>query len=459
MWRRVAGRWGLSFAALALILYAYHAWLPVNATTVALTLLLFILLVAARWTLRHAVVRSVAASLGYNYWFLPPEGALTIHDPQNWLALGAFLATSVVGSRLSQRARGEAAEAQARERELGVLFRLSRALLATDRGSELQRALPEVVREAAEARSALLFLLDGERTFHAGPAPAMDGLAELALRLSSPEVGADGAAAVPLRAGARPRGLLVLLGGRLSEESLPALGGLVSIALDRAQALEDAARSEALKKSEQLRTLVLDSITHELRTPLTSIRGAATALLYEPGAPEAERCELLAIIDEESDRLNRLLGQALEMAELQSHEVRMEFRPIAVSALLADAAEHCPGHPVEVELAPKLPAVRANLLENAAKYSPAGSPVRASAAKDGALVRFSVADRGAGIPLAEQELIFDRLYRSPAQAGLTSGTGMGLAISRAIVEAHGGVLSVASRPGHGATFSFTLPAA
>ncbi len=476
---RAWARWTAGFAVLAAIVLVYHRWFHVNPTTVALTLLLFILSVAARWTLRHAIVMSVAATLAYNYWFLPPEGGFTINDPQNWLALLAFLATSVIGSRLSQRARGEAEEAQSRERELRALFTLSRDLLQTEKVGELVGALPPIVRGAAGARSLLLYLLDGERVFYAGEPPrAAFGLPELrglALRLNAPELGPGGEARIPLRAGVRPRGLLVLEGARLSTESLETVGGLVSIAFDRAQALEDAARSEAAKKSEQLRTLVLDSITHELRTPLTSIKGAASALLFAPAMGQPSRRELLSIIDEESDRLNRLVSQAVEMARLEAHEVRMNFAPVPVEDLPAHAEEAIAAaratHTLRVDLPhlPQLPAVLAdaemigkvlsNLLENASKYSPAGSTITVTARERDGAVLVSVADRGIGIDAAEQSLVFDRLFRSRTQDGVTPGTGMGLAISRAIVESHRGALSVESRLGEGSTFTFSLPVA
>ena len=454
----------------------YHRWFQVNPTTVALTLLLFILSIAARWTLRQAIVMSVASTLAYNYYFLPPDGAFTIDDPQNWLALMAFLATSVIGSRLSQRARGEAEEARSRERELAALFTLSRDLLQTEKVGELVGALPPIVRGAVRARSLLLYLLEGERVFQAGeasgPMPDAAELRALALGLAAPELGPEGEARIPLRAGVRPRGLLLLRGATLSTESLQTVSGVVSIAFDRAQALEDAARSEAAKKSEQLRTLVLDSITHELRTPLTSIKGAASALLFAPAMAEASRRELLSIIDEESDRLNRLVSQAVEMARLQAHEVRMNFAPVPVAMLPAHAEEALAAaretHSLQVDL-PALPPVLAdvemigkvlsNLLENASKYSTAGSPITVTAEQRGGAVHLSVADRGIGIDASEQPLVFDRLFRSRTQAGVTPGTGMGLAISRAIVESHRGILSVESTLGEGSTFTFSLPVA
>lgn len=262
----------------------------------------------------------------------------------------------------------------------------------------------------------------------------------------------------------------MLTGVHVSTETFQAVGGLVSIALDRAQALEDVARGEATKESERLRTLILDSITHELRTPLTSIKGAASTLLHTPDVSDGDRLELLTIVDEEADRLNRLVGQAVEMAQLEAQEIHMNFVPIALPELVEQAQETCATvlttHPVTVTL-PELPRVSAdaemvskvlcNLLENAAKYSAPQSPIFISAEQKDGQVLTSVADRGVGIDPAEQSLIFDRLYRSRTQTGTTPGTGMGLAISRAIIESHRGTLTVTSQPEHGSVFTFSLP--
>ena len=465
----------LAFGALAGIVVAFHQWVHANPTTVALTLVLFVLLLAARWSLRYAVVISLAATACYNFYFLPPIGTFTIADPQNWLALFTFLATSVVGSRLSQRARDEAEQARTRQREVEILFTLSRELLQAETVAELVNALPERISRAARAEAVLVFLLDGDRLYQTGP-PTMSHVQlphfrQLALSLAAPETTPDQETRIPLRAGVRPRGLLILTGVRGSAETFEAVGGLVSIALDRAQALETLTRNEANKESERLRTMILDSITHELRTPLTSIKGAASTLLTTDNVSPEDRYELLTIIDEEADRLNRLVGQAVEMAQIEANEVHMNFAPVAMTQLLEQAQQSCAWvastHPVTVDL-PVLPLVSAdlamvgkvlcNLLENAAKYSKPESPIFISAEHKNGQVLTSVADRGVGIDPAEQSLIFDRLYRSRTQAESTPGTGMGLAISRAIIESHRGSLTVTSQPEHGSVFTFSLPA-
>jgi two-component system, OmpR family, sensor histidine kinase KdpD len=444
---------------------------------VALTLLLLVLFLSAQWGLRYAVATSLVATAAYNYYFLPPIGTFTINDPQNWLAMFAFLAVAVVGSRLSERAREEAEDARRRQRELEVLYGLSRQLLQTENVASLLNAISPAIMLVTRADSIVLYLLDGDRRYMAGDGAEIQsgtqmddiGLRQLAQTLPAPDtVGLQ--ARVPLRVGVRPRGLLLINGVSLSTETLEAIGGLISVSIDRAQALEDVTRGEAAKESERLRSLMIDSITHELRTPLTAIKAAASTLLLPKTLDGEGQRELLTVIDEESDRLNQLVSEAVEMAQLDTKEVHMTFAPTEVGALVEKAVSNCSSllddREVRVSL-PALPEVMAdadfitkvltNLIENAAKYSPAGSPISVSAERKGGVVSVSVADRGIGIDLSEQSLIFERFYRASVPSQQTWGTGMGLAISRAIIEAHQGTLSVTSQLGEGSVFSFTLP--
>lgn len=468
--------WLSTLGALGAIVLIYHRWLHVNPTTVALTLVLYVLVVAAQLRLQYAVVASIIATACYNFFFLPPVGTFTVADPQNWLTLFAFLATSVIGSRLSQTARNEADQARSRQRELEVLFSLSREFLRTENVAEITSALPILINIATQAQQSTLYLLAGDRIYRAGDPRSIPAerppFRQLALSLSEPELLPDGIVNIPIRAGVRPRGLLQLTGLRVSKDTLRAIGGLASIALDRAQALEEVARSEAGKESERLRNLILDSITHELRTPLTSIKGAAGTLLTMNTVSAEDQHALLTIIDEEADRINRLVAQAVEMAQLEAQEVHMDLHPVDLSEIVDEARQNCAWvwttHAVTISL-PALPRVNAdptmigkvlcNLLENAAKYSPAGSPILISAEQKNGFVVTSVADRGVGIDPFEQALIFDRLYRSRAHSQQKPGTGMGLPISRAIVESHHGALTVTSQTGHGSVFSFSLPVA
>lgn len=467
-----ARRWATAAIALAVIVCAYHLFAAANPTTIALTLLLLVLALA-RWGLRFAVATSLVATLCYNYFFLPPIGTLTIADPQNWLTLFAFLATSVIGSRLAEQARREAEQARGRQRELTVLYQLGRELLQADDVSSLLTTIAPAVQRVTSA-SAVTFLMVEGQGFAAGD-PQEESLPEarrLLLSLpASTERLSSGQVVVPLRAGVRPRGLLLLRGTALSTDTLDAVGGLVSISMDRAQALEEVTRTRTAQESERMRKVMIDAVTHELRTPLTAIKAAVTTLTSAKDLAGEDERELLSVIDEEADRLNRLVARAVEVTQLEAHDAQMLFAPVSAAEIAHEALDESAvalgRHVVEVDVSETLPLlcgdaaylakVLSNLLENAAKYSRAGSLIRLEAQQQDATLVFSIHDRGVGIDSSELGLIFDRLYRAKTQSDKVPGTGMGLAISRSIAEAHGGTLQVASVLGEGSVFRLALP--
>ena len=466
-------RWCGCGTALGAIV-AFDRWvLHANPTTVALTLLLLILFIAANWGLRYAIVTSILATGAYNYFFLPPVGTFTVADPQNGLALVVFLVTAVFASRSSDRIRSESEEAKRRQGELEVLYRLSRALLQTDELVHLTNSIPQSVALATGARAVLFYLLDGDRIYRTGAEwPTQLGTDELKEISHAPgptSSSGEAESIVPLRTGVKPRGVLIVRGVQMSLETLQALGGLVSVSLDRAQAIEGVTRAEAGKESERLRALMLDSITHELRTPLNAIKGSVCSLLLTELPPKSVH-ELLSVINDETDRLNNLVSQAVEMSQLDTQEVRMSFSPHTVDELVAALTAATKtitfDHPLSSRIPEGLPLVEVdpvwiekllvNLVENAAKYSKAGQPIVVSAEHRGSFVAIGVADRGFGIDVMEQALIFDKFYRAQNRSRGTAGTGMGLAICRAIAEAHGGTIAVTSQVGNGSVFTFTL---
>jgi len=224
------------------------------------------------------------------------------------------------------------------------------------------------------------------------------------------------------------------------------------------------------RESNHLRTAIVDSVTHELRTPLTSIKASVTALLTNSRLQPSQRNDLLIVINEEADRLNQLVGEAVETAQLDTG-VKLDLKPHALEEIIDAARKECRTLlrrcSISVQLQQGLPAARADLklakkalmqlLENAAKYSPPDEPITITAELTGNVVLTSVADRVSGIDDSEQTLIFERFYRGKDHRYAVQGTGMGLPIASAIVKAHGGTLSVTSRRGHGSIFSFTLP--
>jgi two-component system sensor histidine kinase KdpD len=276
---------------------------------------------------------------------------------------------------------------------------------------------------------------------------------------------------MPLRMGVRSVGALGLSGCDLSRESLEAVGSLAAISIERANTVEKLSRSEAARESDRLRSVLLDSVTHEFRTPLTAIKASAETLLSDVELERPQRKDLLAVINEESDRLNRLVGEAAEVAQLDSHQVHLRFakHPIreAIDAAIQNSEQALRRHALEVTISQTLPPVRmdvdriaevlTHLLENAGKYSPPETSIHITAELRDSDVVTSVADHGPGVGEMEQEMIFEKFYRGRDQRMIIQGTGMGLAIAKAIVELHGGKMGVTSQLGRGSLFYFSLP--
>ena len=474
LWQR-AIRFAVALAIVAAITAFFRKVLPeVNQTTVALSFLMAILAVSAVWGMAVSVFMSIVAVLAFNYYFLPPIGTLTIADPQNWVALFAFLATAVVGSQLSDRIRHEADAANQRRREIEKLYVFSQKLLGEGNVIQLLNAIPNHLADAFEAGAASLFLAEKNKFYRSGQGGLHLDEEKMKVAFSRDEPSVDSQAGLcfaPVRVGLRPIGSFGASGCILSRQTLEAAGTLIGIAIERARAVEQLSKTEADRQGERLKSALLDSITHDFRTPLTSIKASATSLLSTGDHNSAQQRELLSVIDEECDRLNHLVEEATEIAQLESGEVELEFKSVRVDELIGAALSHCHkalgAREVRVQIAPELPPVRADLnrakevfvqlIDNANLYSPKDRPISISAEKNGNFVTISVADQGPGIEDLEQGMIFDKFYRGKDQRYLVQGTGMGLPIAKAIVEAHGGSLGVMSQVGHGSVFSFSLP--
>ena len=332
----------------------------INATTVALALLVVVLFVATAYGSGPAVVASLVGGVCFNYFFLPPVGTLNIADPHNWIALLAFLITAITAGQLSARAKRRAEEAYAAQQEV-------------------------------------------ERLYH-----------------------------------------------------------------ELQDSFERSSQAKALKQSERLKSALLDAVTHDLRTPLTSIKASVTTLLdgersRERGAAEGQlgnegRREMLEVIDEEADRLDRFIEGLMELARIEAGEMHLRRKWSSLNEIIVAAMKRAEprtrAHRIELWLDEELPAVRVDeramsevvyvLVENAAKYSPPASVIRVLA-KGGeeSSVQLVVEDKGPGIPVELRERVFDKFFRAMRDGDKSkSGTGMGLAIAKGIVEAHGGHISI-----------------
>lgn len=467
-------RFALGLGLVAGIAFFYSRFFHANNTTVALTFLLAILVVSTAWGIAVSSAMAVAAVLAFIYFFPRPADHLTFGDPQNWMTLFAFLVTAIIGGQLSSRARRQAEEADQRRREVERLYDFSQKLLASGNAIELLNAIPRQIVDSFEVGAAALFLAEKQKIYRSGlDIPQLDAerLKAVAAREELQIDPAGSLSFVPVRLGVRVVGSLGISGTVPSRESLDALGTLIAIAIERARAIEQLGKTEAAQEGERLKSALLDSITHDIRTPLTSIKASATSLLADPAPDTPRQRELLTVIDEEANRLNTLVGEAVEIARLEAGEFELELKPQPVGAIVAAALEQTKSllgdRPVEIQIPPGLPPVRADLTRvqnalaqlilNAHFYSPPGRPISIGAEANGNFVLTHVADRGSGIEDLELGLIFDKFYRGKDQRYRVQGTGMGLPIAKAIIEAHGGTIGVVSQLGHGSVFTFTLP--
>ena len=468
-------RFAASAAIVSVIVLMYSKWLHVNPTTVSLTFLLAILAVSAYWGLRYAIFMAILATLGYNYFFLPPLYQFTIADPQNWVALFAFLFTAIVASQLSERARKQAEGSNRQRAEVERLYSFSQALLLSDNVYGLLNLIPKYAVDSFGVSRAAVFVEGKETYFYDVSSQSLFPVEQLKAISSRGEPVMDRERHIcfmPLQMGVRSVGAIGLAGCDLSRETLEAIGSLIAIAIERAHTVDKLTRAEAARESDRLRSVLLDSVTHEFRTPLTAIKASAETLLSDAQLDPQQRKELLTVINEESDRLNRLVGEADEVAQLDTHQLEFHFGlhsiREAVDAALQSVRQSLQRHPLEIKIPENLPKIKmdvdrisevlVHLLENAGKYSPPDTPIHVVVEQRlGGDIVTSVADRGPGIEDMEQDMIFEKFYRGRNQRTAIQGTGMGLAIAKAIVELHGGTIGVRSQVGHGSVFFFSLP--
>jgi two-component system, OmpR family, sensor histidine kinase KdpD len=439
----------LSLAAVVLVTGVIFALKPVAPVLSLGVLYLFAVLpVAAVFGLRYAVGVSIVSMLAFNFFFLPPLYTFTLADRSNWLVLAVYVVTAIVVGSLASRYRNGKAEAEQREREAALLADIAADLL---RGAQLEEGL-----ELVEERTA-----------------AVLGVSSVRIALGERPKTAKHESPHPLTVGGRTIGLLFTPENEepvlaTQRRFLPAVASLLGVAIERETLEREALAADALRRSDTVKTAVIQAVSHDLRTPLATIEQALDGL--ESGELELtdeDRTALLETIRAEHGRLKRLVENLLDLSRIQAETAEAHPQVWTVEELVAQALDDLPGAERVVVTSPEeLPPVRvdatqvqralANVLENALRVSPRNEPVnvRLTATRQDVLVR--VTDHGPGIPESERERIFEPFHRVAGHSD-QPGAGLGLAIARGFTEANGGRMWLESRQGQGASFVVAFP--
>lgn len=514
------------------IIYFWHLYPRIP--NISIVYLLVVLALASTRGRYAAILASIVASLSFDYFIVPPLYIFTMYRVEEWIALGVFLIDAVLTGHLASALRQRAQQASRREYETRVLYDLVRE---TTHEEEPRRQL-EVIAHAIQevfaswgVQECAILQPDEHKTFQLQShseqmhlSPEVQAAASWVMQHQQRVALSDEATRpfatrivrhvltpfytsaqkmrcstwfLPLLVGQRSVGVLYLRvleqqGGMKWAEQLEesfaqsnSQGRFFATFLDQAAALiergrlrSENMRIELLQRTDALRSALLSSVSHDLRTPLAIIKASASSLLQEDvDWDEEERHSFALIIEREVDRLNRLVGNLLDMSRIENGAIKPEKEWYSFPALLVDVLErlhpllqdrqvclHVPDNlpPVELDYL-HIDQVLTNLIENAVRYTPASTPIEIEARYAEGELMVSIADRGPGIPAHDLERIFDKFYRvlTSRQQGKAevapAGSGLGLAVCKGLVEAHGGHIWATAREGGGVTFTFTLP--
>jgi two-component system sensor histidine kinase KdpD len=494
-WRNYA--WSAAAVAVTVgIAWAFNAVMTHAVGSIAMFFLVPVLLIAVSFGLRPALATAFLSVMAYNFFFLPPLYTFTITDPNNWLSFAILLLVAVTAANLAARVRAQANIAALRAQIAGELYQFTGKLAASARLDDILWAAAFQI--ASMLRVNVVILLPDPRTkrleIRAGypPEDELDPQ-DIAAAMWSWEKGAaagrnaetlPGARRLflPMRTGHGPVGVVGLLGrdgqGFLSPDERRLLDSLLdqtALAVERSLLAARVDEAQVRAEADKLRVAMLSSLSHDLRTPLASILGASTSLLSGAGLYNAQQTQdLLSTIREEAERLDRFVGNLLDMSRLEAGALGVKPEESQVGDLVNAAAtrlsRRLSAHRVTLDLPGDLPPVWVdpllaeqaivNVLDNAAKYAPEDSAILVRAGIDDARVMLTVQDEGAGIPSGDLPHIFDKFYRAKAADRRAAGTGLGLAVARGFVEAFGGTLDAANRRDRsGAVLTMTLPVA
>lgn len=411
--------------------------------------LLAVLLISTYWGLWLGLFTALLSAATFNWFHIAPTGRFHIADSQNWAALGVFLAAAGIASTVAGVARSRATEARRRQEEADLAAGMARTLLGGARLGDVLADASRLLAEALELRAA---------TIELGAVPSRTGYVTVPL-----DLGRAGAATLlvhdELDDGAKRR---------LTERVVPSLEALLAAALERERLQREVVETEALRRSDVLKTSLLRAVSHDLRSPLTAILAAGDAV-GSHSLPATAREELASMITAEAGRLSRLVEQLLDLSRLEAGTAAPRQDWCSVEEIVASAIEHLDHQgvrvPIRMAIDPNLPFLDAdaaqlervfvNLLENARRFS-GGHPVEVQARQLDGVLEIVVADRGPGIAAEELPHVFEPFRRAGGDPE-HSGSGLGLAIVKGFVEANGGRVWATSRAGHGAVFSVELP--
>jgi len=447
-----------------------------------------VVLVAVRFGRGPAALAAVLSVGSFDFFFVPPRFSFAVSDVQYLLTFGIMLAVGLITGQLTAGLRFQARVASHREERAGSLYEIARDLSGAVQIDQVVRISDESIERTFRASAALLLPNDaGQLAMTSSRADTLltvdIGIAQWAFDKGQPAgfstdtlPGTD-ALYIPLRAPIRARGVLAVKAHnrrllRIPEQRqlLDTFAALIAIALERVHYVEVAQNALVRMESERLRNSLLAALSHDLRTPLTVLVGLAESLALTKPPLSPAQIETAEAIQDEARRMSTLVSNLLDMARIESGEVKLnlQWQPLeeVVGSALNASHEMLKQHKVEVQIPRDLPLVRfdalliervlVNLLENASKYTPPGSKVTLSAEVIADRLSVSVSDDGPGLPVGREEAVFQKFTRGERESA-TPGVGLGLSICRAIVESHQGTIVAGHRPGGGARFTFTLP--
>ncbi|MGZ5583977.1 MAG: two-component system sensor histidine kinase KdpD [Usitatibacter sp.] len=458
-----------------------------DLANIVMLFLLTVVLVGVQWGRGPAILASVLNVVAFDFFFVPPRYSFAVSDAQYLLTFGVMLAVGLITGQLTSGVRFQARIATYREERARSLYEFARDLAGLLTAEQVIEVSESFMARAFRARVAVL-VPDANGVLRSPSGGRMTNPADTATaqwtyeRAQAAGAGTDTLSSneylfLPLKAPMRTRGVLAIRPERSRDLLIPeqrrqyeTFAALTAIALERVHYVDVARDALVNMESEQLRNSLLAALSHDLRTPLAALLGLAESLSLTRPPLSQEQAQIAASIGAQGRRLIALVNNILDMARIQSGEVRLnrQWLPLEeiVGSALRSLEPSLAAYPVKVTLPADLPLVEmdatliervlANLLENAAKFTPPGTPIEITARAAEGRLEVSVTDDGPGIPAGQEEAIFEKFVRGAAESA-TPGVGLGLAICRAIVEAHGGTIHAEKGRARGARFTFTLP--